>query len=103
MSVAESVRPKEGQFVVLDLAQPGRADEARGVLLVDPSSDELHFRLRCDWSEVADDENAELLELLAEDLRGKAAEMGGESLVRYFEADGSNFLRISNRENVEIH
>jgi SOS-response transcriptional repressor LexA len=103
MPAAESVRPKEGQFAVLDLALPGRAAEACGVLLLDPSSDELHFRLRRDWNEVADEENAELLELLAEDLRGKAAEMGGECLVRYFEDSQSNFLRISNRETVEIH
>jgi SOS-response transcriptional repressor LexA len=103
MPVAESVRPKEGQFVVLDLALPGRTAEAWGVLLLDPSSDELHFRLRRDWNEVADEANAEVLELLAEDLKGKAAEVGGESLVRYFEDSQSNVLRISNRETVEIH
>ena len=103
MPVAESVRPKQGQFVLLELAMPGRAAEACGVLLLDPTNDELHFRLRRDWTEVADEENAEVLELLADDLRIKANEMGGESLVRYFEDTQSNVLRISERETIEIH
>ena len=103
MPVAESLRSKEGQFVLLELALPGRTVEPCGVLLLDPSNDELHFRLRRDWSEVADEENAEVLELLADDLRDKAREMGGESLVRYFEDSQSNILKISDRETVEIH
>ena len=102
MPVVENVRSNEGQFVVLELALPGRAVEACGVLLLDPANDELHFRLRRDWSEVADEENAEVLELLADDLRIKAGEMGGESLVRYLESDQSNVLRISDRETVGI-
>jgi SOS-response transcriptional repressor LexA len=103
MPVAESVHPKVGQFVLLELAQPGRAVETWGVLLLDPASDELHIRLRRDWSEVAEEEHAEVLELLADDLRIKASEMGAEALLRYFEDSGSGVLKTSAREAVAIH
>ena len=102
MPVTENVRRKEGQFVLLELALPGKAVELCGILLLDPANDELRIRLRRDWSEVADEENAEVLELLADDLRIKAGEMGGEGLVRYLESDQSNVLRISDRETIEI-
>jgi SOS-response transcriptional repressor LexA len=103
MPVAEGVYPKQGEFLLLELALPGRPVETCGILLIDPASNELHMRLRRDWSEVADEENAEVLELLADDLRIKAGDLGAEAFVRYLEDSQSNVLRVSDRESVQIH
>src|SRR5688572_16134736 len=99
---AEITRSKEGQFAILEAALPGRSPENLGVVLLDPVSDELHLRLRRDLDEIAEEEDAEVFEALAEDLRAKSREMGGEGLLRYLEDTLSNVLRISSREPVAM-
>ena len=86
---------RRGEYVRLQL---GPHDI--GVLLLDPASGRLYLRLREHWEDL--DGDIELLELLEEDLRRRAAEMGGEDLLRWMEDTLSNALLITGREEVEV-
>ena len=98
MSVAVATR--WGQYSILEVDLPGRGAEPAGVILFDPEEGRLDLRLRRDWDEIAEEEDAEVLELLEDDLRVKAAEMGPEPFLQLLEEMLSNVLRISEREAV---
>src|ERR1017187_9183745 len=91
----------EGRYAVLEADLPEAGTVAIGVLLQDPSGDELHIRLRRDWDEVAG-EDAEVFEALDGDLRAKASEWGAEKLFVWLEDTLSNTVRISDRETVLV-
>ncbi len=91
-----------GQYLIVQAALPGAGPENIGVALLDPSTDQLHLRFRRDWREIADPEDAEVLEKLADDLHAKASELGGNALLRWLEANLSNTLRITDREEVLV-
>ena len=55
---------RKAQYLVVELALPGRPKANAGVLLLDPESDTLHVKLRRDWDQVADPDDAEVLEPL---------------------------------------
>lgn len=95
------LEPRTGECLFLQLALPGRAVENAGVVLIDPSEDRLYLRLRRDWDEIADEEYAEVLELLEEDLSLKAKEMGAEACLRYLEDTLSNVVRLTPREAIQ--
>jgi SOS-response transcriptional repressor LexA len=90
------------QYAVLELALPGRPKANAGVLLLDPATDELLFKLRQDWAELADPEDAEVLSHVAEDLAQRAKEAGGDALLGHLEDLLSNVLRISERETIAV-
>ena len=93
------VATREGFAVVLEAALPDREPINIGVLLADPSSDELYVRLRRDWASISDDpEDVELLKALADDLELKGREMGAGALVGWLEDSLSNTIRISARQ-----
>ncbi|MGH9612748.1 MAG: DUF3037 domain-containing protein [Bryobacteraceae bacterium] len=97
------VATREGFAAVLEAALPGRGSVNVGVLLADPSSDELYVRLRRDWVSLSDDpEDAELFQALADDLEMKGREMGAEALVGWLEDTLSNTIRISDRRAVIV-
>ena len=79
---------------------PGRGGEPIGVLLHEPETDTLYLRLRRDWDEIADEEDAEVLRALADDLDRKAREMGASALLRQLEDTLSNAIRLSDRREV---
>ncbi len=91
---------RQGACSVLELALPGREPEPAGVILYDPETGRLGLRLRRDWYEIAPEEDAEVLELLEDDLRAKTHEMGPETFLTHLEDTLSNVLRISERESV---
>jgi len=91
---------RRAQYAVLEVALPGRDLEPAGVLLYDPSQDRIEARLRRDWDEIAEPEDAELLELVEHDLEAKVAEMGAALLLEHLEETLSNVLRIGDRETV---
>ncbi len=91
---------RRGEYAVLELALPGREVEPAGVILLDPSTGEAGCRLRQDWEQIADAEDAEVLELLEADLRERLNELSGEKLLSYLEDTLSNTLRVSDRETV---
>jgi SOS-response transcriptional repressor LexA len=93
-------RPAE--YAVLELALPGRPVANLGVLLFDPATDRLEFRLRSDIEALADPEDAEVVSDLAGDFAVKIREVGGRRFLEHLEDSLSNALRISHRHPVEI-
>ena len=90
-----------GHFTVLQAALPGAAPENIGVLLVDDSGS-AHLKIRRDLRSLADEDDAEYLEALQFDLRQKASELGGESLMKWLVDNLSNFLRVSDPEETSV-
>jgi len=90
-----------GQFTILQAALPGAPPENIGVLLVDDSGS-AHVKIRRDLKSVADEDDAEYLEALGFDLRQKAAELGGPSLMNWLADNVSNFLQVSDPEETAV-
>lgn len=86
---------------LLELERPGHRSEPLGILLVDDVSDNLTRRLRhaADFEDL-DEEAADIMEVLGEDLTAKAREMGGASLLASLEDSLSGFFRISDRTQI---
>lgn len=103
MPVAVPISTRQGQFLLLDALLPGRRPETIGVLLLDPSDDQLYIRLRRDWLEFANEDEYEVLRDLADDLEREASRIGGAALLASFEDRLSNVLKISERETVLVH
>ena len=93
---------RRAQYWVMELALPGRPKVNAGVLLLDTASDQLHLRLRRDWEQLADPEDAEVLAGLEQDLRRQGRESGGEQLLRSLEDTLSHTLRITDRETIAV-
>ncbi len=91
-----------GQYSVVQIAVPGSSPVNAGVLLLDPVNNQLHVRFRRDWDEIADGEDVEILEALAEDITAKAGEMGAAELLDWMEEHLSNTVQISDRERVLV-
>jgi phage repressor protein C with HTH and peptisase S24 domain len=91
-----------GQYTVLQACLPGGLSENIGVLLVD-NSGAAHLKFRRDLDVLTQDEDdLEYLRLLQDDLHGKAAEMGGPSLLRWMQDALSNVLRLSDPEETAV-
>lgn len=86
---------------LLELERPGHRSEPLGILLVDEASDNLSRRLRpaTDFADL-DEQAADILEVLGEDLAAKAREMGGARLLASLEDSLSGFFRIGDRTPV---
>ena len=85
---------------LVEAALPGRGAEPIGVLLHSPAADSLHLKLRRDWEAVAEEEDAEVLRALADDLDRKARELGASALLGSLEDTLSNAIRLSPRREV---
>ncbi len=78
-----------------------------GILLEDPADSKVYVRLRRDWEALLESgaiaqEDAEILALLEDDLRAKAAEFGAEPFFAWLESTLSNTLRVTDREAVTV-
>jgi phage repressor protein C with HTH and peptisase S24 domain len=93
---------KPGQFSLLKTELPGHGVKTIGVLLLDPRSNDLHLRLRRDWHAVADDEDAEVLQALEDDLAALARERGGAAVLEYLEEHASLAVQVTDREAVTV-
>ena len=89
-------------YSLLQACLPGRPAANIGVLLVDPSSDRLHSKLRRDWDAIADPDDAEVFEHLRADLASRAASIGAAALLEELESSLSNAIQITDREAVEV-
>jgi hypothetical protein len=76
---------REGVYVLVEAALPGRAPRNIGVILTDVAEDRSWLRLRERYDDLAEPEDAEVLEALEDDLRGKLAESGAEAFLRWLE------------------
>ena len=90
------------KYSLLQAEQPGQGLVTLGVLLQDSERDELYLRIRRDLDTLAG-EDTDILTGLAEDLSGKAQEMGAERLLACLEDTLSNTIRVTDREPVLVH
>jgi len=100
--MAAFLATRNAEYLVVELALPGRPPVNLGVLLFDPSTDRLESRLRPDPDALADPEDAEVIRELAEDFAMKIRELGGRRFLEHLEDSLSNVLRISARRPVEM-
>ena len=96
---ATVLTPKTAVCAYLQVALPGYPPQNAGVLLLDPETDEMHFKLRRDWDAIAP-EDADILEELSDQVGKLVREMGGQAFLEYAERTLSNILLISERETV---
>lgn len=99
MQIVDSAR---GLYAVVSAELPGAAPEPIGVILQDPGSDSLYVKFRRDWEAIAEPEDAEVLEAVADDLSSTARAEGAETLLQRLEDTLSNTIRISDRESVLV-
>jgi SOS-response transcriptional repressor LexA len=93
---------RQGTFVLLEAALPGRSPLVAGLILVDPVTDRGWVRLRERFGNLADPEDAEVLEALETDLRGRLSENGAAPTLASLEDSLSNVLRVSERQTVAV-
>jgi phage repressor protein C with HTH and peptisase S24 domain len=101
-SVIPITARRRGAYVVLEAALAGRLPQAIGVLVIDPETDRLWVRLRQGYEDIAEPEDAEVLEALEGDIRARAAEMGAERYIASMEDSLSNAVRVSERHSIAV-
>ncbi len=89
------------EYLLVELALPGRPATVLGVLLFDPASSRLLVQLREDIEDLADPEDAEVLTELERDFALKIDELGGRGFLEYLEDSLSNVIRLSPRHTTE--
>jgi SOS-response transcriptional repressor LexA len=102
MSASAIVQTRQGRYCLVQADIPHRGLVNVGVLLQDPEADELHLRFRRDMETLAEDEDLDVLDALADDLAAKAREMGAEKLFEYLESTLAGAIRITDREAVLV-
>lgn len=97
---------QDGEYCVLMACLPARAPVPVGILLLDQEHDRLHVKMTRQWEELDDEaveeDDREVLELLAEDLEAKARAEGGSAVMRWLEEQTSWTVRVSDREKVRL-
>jgi hypothetical protein len=99
---ATVVSMRQGEYLLLEADLPGRKSEAIGVLLHDPAEERLEPRLRRDWDQIAEGEDAEVFEALAGDIESKVGEFGAGQFLSWMEETLSNVIRVSERHPVMV-
>src|SRR5579872_1116652 len=105
VSFATGRRPHhqhQGEYLIVELALPGVPQRNIGVLLRDAKTGQVYPKIREDWDEIEDPEEAEWLEALDQDFKSKIQEMGGDGFLRHLEDSLSNALRLSERTAVVV-
>lgn len=92
---------RAARYSLLTVELPGEQPVTAGVLLEDPAANLVHIRLRRDWEQFAPDE-AEVLSLLEDDLRVRAAQMGAADFLAQLEDTLSNTVRVSDRRETIV-
>ena len=93
---------RQGTYVLLETALPGRQPGAIGVLLIDPGTGRPWFRMRSSFADVADPEDAEVLEALEEHIRDCMQQTGAERFLESLEDSASNALRVTDRQSIAV-
>jgi phage repressor protein C with HTH and peptisase S24 domain len=93
---------REGVYVLLEAALPERPITPIGVLLVDPETDRGWLRIRRDFAEIAEPDDAEVLEATEEHFRQCLSENGAQAFLAYLEDTLSNSIRVTDRQSVEV-
>ena len=102
---AASVAPltaRQGIYVVIEAALPQRAVVPIAIVLADPEQDRGWVRFRREFGDLADPDDAEVLEYLEEDARARIAESGAMQYLASLEDSLSNVLRVGERQTVAV-
>jgi phage repressor protein C with HTH and peptisase S24 domain len=91
-----------GRYSVVQVDTPEHGTVNLGILLQDPQADALHVRLRRDLESLVDEEDLEVLSVLADTFAQRARETGAEQLFEYLEGTLSGAIRITDREEVLV-
>jgi len=102
MSASAVLSTQLGKYSILQAELAGQGLANLGVLLQDPQTNTLRLRLRRDLDQLVDDSEMDVFEALADDLAGKASELGAEKLFEYLESTLSGSVRITDRETVMV-
>src|SRR6266404_5727111 len=96
MSATAISNTQLGKYSIVQVELPGQGVVSLGVLLQESNTGALHLRFRRDMDLLAEEEDLEILAALADDLTGKAREMGSEELFAYLEGtlSGSEERRV---------
>lgn len=101
-SVVPITGSRQGTYVLLEAALPGRSPRNIGVFLIDPATSRAWVRMLRRYDDVAGPDDAEVLQALEEDITRHAAEAGAEQYLRSLEDSLSNVLRVSERQSVAV-
>jgi SOS-response transcriptional repressor LexA len=93
---------RQGTYVLLEAALPQRAPQNIGVFLMDPDTNRAWIRLRDRYDDLADPDDAEVLEALRDDLASRSAESGAAACLASLEDSLSNALRVGDRQAVAV-
>lgn len=93
---------RQGAYVLLDAALPEHPLHKIGVLLLDTAGNRCWVRMRQHYEDLADPEDAEVLEALEEEMREHAREMGAERYLLWLEDSLSNSVRVSERQTIAV-
>jgi SOS-response transcriptional repressor LexA len=93
---------RQAEWVLVTIELPGSPSDAAGILLLDVEHGEIHLKLRRDWSQIAEDEDAEVLEALERDLVMKGRELGGSALLGWLEDNASLAIRVGERNPIAV-
>lgn len=102
MSALAFQTARKAEYLVVELALPGRPRVNAGVLLVDPAQDRLYLRLREDWDTLAAPEDARVLRHVESDWKARSGKLGAAALLGELEDTLSNVLLLSRREAITV-
>ena len=88
-------------WALLSLHLPGRSVEPVGIVLCD-HADQLHLKLRSDWSNIADVDEIEICRELAGHLEQQGRELGGARVLDLLANTASHAIQIGARTTVPI-
>ncbi len=92
-----------GQYSVVQAETPRAGPGEHRGAVARSGTDSLRLRFRRDLESLVDEEeDREVLADLADDLAGKAREMGAEKLFEYLESNLSGAIRLTDREEVLV-
>jgi len=93
---------REGVYAILQVCLPGRPPANAGALLVDPSTGRGWVRFRDRFDDIADPDDAEVLDAMEAHFRQAMAEAGAEAWLQSLEESASNTLRVGERHAVAV-
>jgi len=93
---------RAGKYVLLEAVLPGKAARHIGVLLVDPAADRAYLRVRPSFDDLADPDDLEVLNAMADHLRECAADMGASACLAWLTDTASNTLGVTDPQAIEV-
>ncbi|MEO8369136.1 MAG: S24 family peptidase [Candidatus Solibacter sp.] len=97
-----SIGARRGAYVLLDAVLPARPPCPVAVLLLDLETGRPWFRMRRDFTAIAEPDDAEVFEAMEAHIRQCLSELGSEAYLQSIEESLSGALRVSERQAVAV-